>query len=102
MRSNGRYHHGMADVEIPEQLADLQRRATAAFDAVAQHGRDVGRPVLEWTTEENERSAGLMTAARDAADQLRTAIDASGLEREHGSWLFNNALKAAARDTADA
>ncbi|MFR9676901.1 hypothetical protein [Streptomyces sp. TR02-1] len=87
----------MADLEIPIELAQLQARVNAAFDAVAEHHRSVGVPVLEWPEEEMVRSAELMAAATAAADELRAAVEASGLVAEHGSYEFQAALMRASR-----
>ncbi|MCW2899988.1 MAG: hypothetical protein JWO67_2253 [Streptosporangiaceae bacterium] len=64
-------------IEIPDELAELQRAASAAFEAVPSDG---------WPQ------------ARAAADALRVAIDASGMELGNG-YEFQRALKQAARES---
>jgi hypothetical protein len=91
------YDHRMS-IEIPDNLADLQRNATAALEAVGEHRRQIGLPVLEWTEEQTAASVALMQAAIAAAQSLRDAINASGLETD--SYKFHRALKEAARDGA--
>lgn len=66
----------MSDIEIPAELADLQRKASAAIAAVPSDG---------WPP------------AREAADALRVAIDSSGMELGNG-YEFQRALKQAARE----
>lgn len=88
----------MAEVEIPTELAQLQARVNAAFDAVAAHRRQVVLPGLEWPEEDKQRSAELMDAATAAAGELHTAVEASGLVAKHGTATFQPALMNAARD----
>jgi hypothetical protein len=83
-------------IEIPDTLADLQRNATRALEAVGEHHRAVGLPALEWTEEQTAESVALMQAAVQAAQSLHDAITASGLAAD--SYTFHRALKEAARD----
>jgi hypothetical protein len=48
----------MADITVPESLADLQRSFDAARKAVRDHHRATG-PVLEWTTEQRAEGDAL-------------------------------------------
>jgi hypothetical protein len=86
-------------IDIPADLADLQRTATAAFEAISAYEEQVAKPSLEWSDEERAHLAGLWAATNAAADALRAAIDASGLEQGDG-YEFQRALKAAARGEA--
>jgi hypothetical protein len=83
-------------IDIPPALADLQRAATAAFEAISAYEDRVGKPALEWSDEETAQLAGLWTVTNAAADALRAGIDASGLEQGDG-YEFQRALKAVAR-----
>jgi hypothetical protein len=87
----------MSDIEIPGEMAELQRRATAALAAVGAYDREVGKPAAEWTDEESARLAELWAEATEAAGALRAAIDASGMELGNG-FEFQRALKQAARE----
>jgi hypothetical protein len=87
----------MSDIEIPPHLAELERRAAAARAAVGVYEREVGKSALEWSGEERARLAELWAEATEAADALRAAIDASGMERGNG-FEFQRALKQAARE----
>jgi hypothetical protein len=86
-------------IDIPAALADLQRTATAAFEAIGAYEEQVGKPSLEWSDEERARLAELWVVTNAAADALRAGIDASGLEQGDG-YEFQRALKAAARGEA--
>jgi hypothetical protein len=83
-------------IDIPPALADLQRTATAAFEAISAYEDQVGKPSLEWSDEERAHLADLWAVTNSAADALRAGIDASGLEQGDG-YEFQRALKAAAR-----
>jgi hypothetical protein len=91
----------MSDIEIPPEMAALQREATAAFEAIGAYDRQVGKPALDWTAEEQQQLVELSAASIVAADALRAAIDASGMERGNG-YEFQRALKAAARELPEA
>lgn len=89
----------MSDIDIPADLADLQRAASAAFEAISVYEEQVAKPALEWSDEENARLAELWVVTNAAADALRAGIDASGLEVGDG-YAFQRALKKAARGDA--
>jgi hypothetical protein len=95
----------MAATQIPVDLVDLQRRSHAAWDAVETYRKDVDAarraqaaaeglqtdptrrresPQLRpWTEEEEDKFAGLMSAARDAALALRKGIVEAGLAQTY-------------------
>jgi hypothetical protein len=85
-------------IVIPPALADLQRTATDTFETISAYEEQVAKPALEWSDEERARLAELWAATNAAADALRAAIDASGLEQGDG-YEFQRALKAAARES---
>lgn len=88
----------MSDLRIPDDLVELQRRTDAAFDAMEAQRQELGRATSQWPEAERQRSTELLQAATEAAQALRDAITASGLEKEHGSARFQPALKQAARE----
>jgi hypothetical protein len=83
-------------IDIPPALADLQRSATATFEAISAYEEQVAKPSLEWSDEERAHLAELWLLTNAAADALRAGIDASGLEQGDG-YEFQRALKAAAQ-----
>jgi hypothetical protein len=83
-------------IDIPPALADLQRTATAAFEAISAYEDRVGKPALEWSDEERAHLGELWVVTNAAADALRDAVVASGLEAD--SYAFRRALHEAARD----
>jgi hypothetical protein len=86
----------MTDIIIPPALADLQRTASAAFEAIGAYEDEVGKPSLEWSDEERARLGVLWADARAAADALQRAVAATGLETD--SYTFRRALHEAARE----
>jgi hypothetical protein len=82
-------------ITIPPALANLQRKATAAFAAIPAYEAEVAKPSLEWSAEELAHLDGLWAATRAAADELHQAVVASGLETD--SYEFRRALHEAAR-----
>lgn len=91
----------MADLKIPAHLIDLQRRANAAFQALADYQKAVGKPSLEWTDEDRAPVVGLWAEITSAGDALRAAVVESPLLAEHGSYVFQQALMAAAKPMSE-
>ncbi|NLU68680.1 hypothetical protein [Streptomyces sp. HNM0574] len=94
----------MADIIDPAQhasLVALQTAADDAFTALDAHTREVGKPGAEWTDEEKQRAEELREAVRQAVGAKDEALAESGLAGEHGWYLAGQALKAAARESAE-
>ncbi|MFJ4990082.1 hypothetical protein ACIP9H_40580 [Streptomyces sp. NPDC088732] len=85
----------MADITIPETLAELQRTSDAAREAVAAHQRSIDRHVLEWTDAERAEGDRLQAAREAAAAELQAAIEADGQEVGQ-SYEYRRALRKAA------
>lgn len=90
--------------DLPSDLVDLQRTATAAWDAVAAYRETVmaarraerpgaDAPLRPWSDEENAEYRRLHDLAAAAQEARRAAIDASGLG--HG-WDVAQGLHKAA------
>jgi hypothetical protein len=86
---------GMADMTVPDSLADLQRSFDAARKAVREHHRATG-PVLEWTDEQRAEGDRQQAAWVQVATELRAAVADFGLEAEHGAYKLGRALRKAA------
>ncbi len=98
----------MAD-EYTAPLVDLQRRSTAAWDAVEAYRKLVdsqrraeprvdttrGPALRPWTPAEDAGYDQLHTAAVQAAEALRAGIDAAGLD---GGYDVTQGLHKAARE----
>lgn len=89
----------MPEISIPQHLADLQQATDAAQEAVRVHHRGVGRPVLEWTPEEQAESDRLQAEWRKVAVELQAAVEAEGQEVGN-SYEWRRALRDAARGEA--
>lgn len=84
----------------PEQHAELinrQRDANAAWHALDHHAPGVSGSAL--TEAQRTEAAALRQQACNAAQELRDALHASGLVREHGYYQPSQDLMVAARAT---
>ncbi|MDX3353874.1 hypothetical protein PV703_11250 [Streptomyces sp. ME01-24h] len=86
----------MPEIEIPQHIVDLQLATDAAQEVVRAHHRSVGRPVLEWTPEEQAESERLQEAWKAKAAELQDAIEEHGQEVGN-SYDWRRALRTAAR-----
>jgi hypothetical protein len=106
----------MSDPVFPAPLIDLQKRSTAAWDAVEAHRKQVDEarrreadasgarrdelrpwasvPLRDWTDAEDAEHERLLAAARSAAQALRTGIRDAGLD---GGYDVTQGLHKAAR-----
>lgn len=84
----------MADIEIPQNLADLQRACDEARAAVREHHSQNG-PVLDWTDETRAEGDQLHQEWVTAAEALQAAIQEHGAEAGN-SYKWRRALHEAA------
>jgi hypothetical protein len=103
----------MPDIDFPSALVDLQLRSHTAWGEVEAHRKAVdaarrdapriettlGPALREWTEKENAEHERLMAAAKEAAVELRAAVQKFMAESpEHSHYEATQQLHKAARE----